>query len=67
MCGPGAANAQRRDAAVRARQTAGPAIVEGRTRDLNIALMNEVAIIFDKLAIDISAVPAAADTKWNFL
>src|SRR5699024_9431554 len=36
-------------------------------RDLNISLMNELAIIFDKLNIDTSEVLAAAGTKWNFL
>ncbi|MGH8795991.1 MAG: nucleotide sugar dehydrogenase, partial [Caldimonas sp.] len=36
-------------------------------RDLNIALMNELAIIFDRLGIDTGDVLAAAGTKWNFL
>ncbi|MEG1327749.1 MAG: UDP binding domain-containing protein, partial [Janthinobacterium sp.] len=36
-------------------------------RDLNIALMNELAIIFDKIGIDTSEVLTAAGTKWNFL
>lgn len=42
-------------------------VIENTQRDLNIALMNELAIIFDKLAIDTSEVLKAAGTKWNFL
>jgi UDP-N-acetyl-D-galactosamine dehydrogenase len=42
-------------------------VIENTQRDLNIALMNELAIIFDKLDIDTSEVLAAASTKWNFL
>lgn len=42
-------------------------IIENTQRDLNIALMNELAIIFDKMAIDTQKVLAAASTKWNFL
>ncbi len=42
-------------------------VIENTQRDLNIALMNELAIIFDKLDIDTSEVLAAAGTKWNFL
>ena len=42
-------------------------MIENTQRDLNIALMNELAIIFDKLDIDTSEVLAAAGTKWNFL
>ena len=42
-------------------------VIENTQRDLNIALMNELAIIFDKLDIDTLAVLAAAATKWNFL
>lgn len=42
-------------------------VIENTQRDLNIALMNELAIIFDKLGIDTSEVLAAAGTKWNFL
>lgn len=42
-------------------------VIENTQRDLNIALMNELAIIFDKLDIDTSDVLAAAGTKWNFL
>ncbi len=42
-------------------------VIENTQRDLNIALMNELAIIFHKLDIDTLAVLAAAGTKWNFL
>lgn len=42
-------------------------VIENTQRDLNIALMNELAIIFDKLNIDTGEVLAAARTKWNFL
>jgi UDP-N-acetyl-D-galactosamine dehydrogenase len=42
-------------------------VIENTQRDLNIALMNELAIIFDKLGIDTSDVLKAAGTKWNFL
>ena len=42
-------------------------VIENTQRDLNIALMNELAIIFDKLGIDTAAVLTAAGTKWNFL
>jgi UDP-N-acetyl-D-galactosamine dehydrogenase len=42
-------------------------VIENTQRDLNIALMNELAIIFDKLNIDTSEVLQAAATKWNFL
>ncbi|MDB2576742.1 Vi polysaccharide biosynthesis UDP-N-acetylglucosamine C-6 dehydrogenase TviB [Planctomycetota bacterium] len=42
-------------------------VIENTQRDLNIALVNELAIIFHKLGIDTSAVLAAAGTKWNFL
>jgi UDP-N-acetyl-D-galactosamine dehydrogenase len=42
-------------------------VIENTQRDLNIALMNELAIIFDKLNIDTNEVLAAAGTKWNFL
>ncbi|MDP9138858.1 MAG: nucleotide sugar dehydrogenase, partial [Pseudomonadota bacterium] len=41
--------------------------VENTQRDLNIALMNELALIFDRLDIDTRDVLAAAGTKWNFL
>lgn len=42
-------------------------VIENTQRDLNIALMNELAIIFEKMNIDTSAVIDAAKTKWNFL
>jgi UDP-N-acetyl-D-galactosamine dehydrogenase len=42
-------------------------VIENTQRDLNIALMNELAIIFDKIGIRTSDVLAAAATKWNFL
>jgi UDP-N-acetyl-D-glucosamine/UDP-N-acetyl-D-galactosamine dehydrogenase len=42
-------------------------VIENTQRDLNIALMNELALIFDKLGIDTTAVLEAAGTKWNFL
>ena len=42
-------------------------VIENTQRDLNIALMNELAIIFDKIGIDTSEVLTAAGTKWNFL
>ena len=42
-------------------------VVENTQRDLNIALMNEFALIFDRLGIDTGDVLAAAATKWNFL
>ena len=42
-------------------------VIENTQRDLNIALMNELAIIFQKLGIDTHEVLAAAGTKWNFL
>lgn len=42
-------------------------VIENTQRDLNIALMNELAIIFNKLGIDTSEVLEAAGTKWNFL
>ena len=41
-------------------------IVENTQRDLNISLMNELSIIFDKLEIDTQEVLDAAATKWNF-
>ncbi|RME31681.1 nucleotide sugar dehydrogenase [Candidatus Woesearchaeota archaeon] len=41
-------------------------VIENIQRDLNIALMNELAIIFDRLGIDTQAVLEAAGTKWNF-
>ncbi|MCX7572094.1 nucleotide sugar dehydrogenase [Tumebacillus sp. DT12] len=42
-------------------------VIENTQRDLNIALMNELALIFDRLEIDTADVLAAAGTKWNFL
>jgi UDP-N-acetyl-D-galactosamine dehydrogenase len=42
-------------------------VIENTQRDLNIALMNELSIIFDRLQIDTQEVLDAAATKWNFL
>lgn len=42
-------------------------VIENTQRDLNIALMNELAVIFDKIGIDTLEVLKAAETKWNFL
>ncbi|HEV3192722.1 MAG TPA: nucleotide sugar dehydrogenase [Polyangiaceae bacterium] len=42
-------------------------VIENTQRDLNIALMNELAIIFDRMGIRTANVLAAASTKWNFL
>lgn len=42
-------------------------VIENTKRDLNVALMNELAIIFDKLGIDTVEVLEAAKTKWKFL
>ena len=42
-------------------------VIENTQRDLNIALMNELAVIFDRLDIDTLEVLQAAGTKWNFL
>ena len=42
-------------------------VIENTQRDLNIALMNELSIIFDRLGIDTLDVLAAAGTKWNFV
>jgi len=42
-------------------------VIENTQRDLNIALMNELALIFHKLGLDTSEVLEAAGTKWNFL
>ncbi len=44
----------------------GAKVIENIQRDLNIALMNELAIIFDKMNVPINDVLAAAGTKWNF-
>jgi len=41
-------------------------VIENIQRDLNIALMNELAIIFSKMGLDTKAVLDAASTKWNF-
>ena len=42
-------------------------VIENTQRDLNIALINELAVIFDRLGIDTLEVLQAAGTKWNFL
>jgi UDP-N-acetyl-D-galactosamine dehydrogenase len=42
-------------------------VIENTQRDVNIALINELAVIFEKLGIDTAEVLAAAGTKWNFL
>ena len=42
-------------------------VIENTQRDLNIALINELALIFNKMGIDTEAVLQAAGTKWNFL
>jgi UDP-N-acetyl-D-glucosamine/UDP-N-acetyl-D-galactosamine dehydrogenase len=42
-------------------------VIENTQRDVNIALMNELAVIFNKMGIDTEAVLTAAGTKWNFL
>ena len=42
-------------------------VIENTQRDLNIALMNELAIIFKKMNIDTESVLKAASTKWNFI
>jgi len=42
-------------------------VIENTQRDLNIALMNELALIFDRMGIDTGEVLAAAASKWNFL
>jgi UDP-N-acetyl-D-glucosamine/UDP-N-acetyl-D-galactosamine dehydrogenase len=42
-------------------------VIENTQRDLNIALVNELAVIFDRIGIDTNEVLAAAGTKWNFL
>jgi UDP-N-acetyl-D-galactosamine dehydrogenase len=41
-------------------------VIENTQRDINISLMNELAIIFDKMKIDTQSVIEAAGTKWNF-
>jgi UDP-N-acetyl-D-galactosamine dehydrogenase len=42
-------------------------VIENTQRDLNIAFMNELAVLFDRLGLDTQEVLAAARTKWNFL
>ncbi len=42
-------------------------VIENTQRDLNISLMNELAIVFDRLGIDTECVLQAAGTKWNFI
>lgn len=42
-------------------------VIENTQRDVNIALMNELSLIFERLGLDTSEVLAAARTKWNFL
>ncbi len=42
-------------------------VIENTQRDLNIALMNELALLFDRLGLDTNEVLEAAGTKWNFL
>ena len=42
-------------------------VIENSQRDINIAFVNELAVIFDRLGIDTSEVLEAAGTKWNFL
>ncbi|WP_342508562.1 nucleotide sugar dehydrogenase [Sporosarcina sp. FSL K6-2383] len=42
-------------------------VIENTQRDVNIALMNELALIFDRIGIDTAEVLEAAGTKWNFL
>ena len=41
-------------------------VIENTQRDVNIALINELAVIFNKLGIDTEEVLQAAGTKWNF-
>lgn len=42
-------------------------VIENTQRDVNVALINELAIIFNKVGIDTEAVLQAAGSKWNFL
>jgi UDP-N-acetyl-D-galactosamine dehydrogenase len=42
-------------------------VIENTQRDLNIALMNELAVVFARMGVDTAEVLAAAGTKWNFL
>ncbi|MCD6456320.1 MAG: nucleotide sugar dehydrogenase [Methanophagales archaeon] len=48
------------------RTAEGAKVIENIQRDLNIALMNELSLIFDKMNLDTKAVLEAAATKWNF-
>ena len=41
-------------------------VIENSQRDINIAFVNELAMIFDKMGIDTNDVLEAASTKWNF-
>ena len=41
-------------------------IIENSQRDINIAFMNEISLVFNKLGVDTSEVLEAAATKWNF-
>src|SRR5699024_6139571 len=42
-------------------------VIENSQRDINIAFMNELSMVFNKMDIDTKAVLEAANTKWNFL
>ena len=42
-------------------------VIENSQRDLNIAFVNELSIIFEKMNLDVNQILAAAETKWNFL
>jgi UDP-N-acetyl-D-galactosamine dehydrogenase len=42
-------------------------VIENTQRDLNIALMNELSVVFQRMGIDTAEVLAAAESKWNFL
>ena len=42
-------------------------VIENTQRDLNIALINDLSIIFKKMNIDTEAILKAAETKWNFM
>ena len=42
-------------------------VIENTQRDINIALVNELALIFNRIGIDTQEVLEAAGTKWNFL
>ena len=42
-------------------------VIENAQRDINIAFVNELSLIFDRLHIDTTEVLEAAGTKWNFL